>query len=79
MFDVSQLPVLDDGRWLASSMRATCCLPCIATATIRVAGATGDDDARCETVDRRASIDDLLPIFDAGLVAVVSDETAFTA
>lgn len=77
MFDVSQLPVLEDGR-LAGIVDESDLL----LAVHRDRGAFERRVAdvmttKLRTVDRRASIDDLMPIFDAGLVAVVDDEDGF--
>ena len=78
LYDVSQLPVLE-GERVCRHRRRERPAACRASRPqrIRVAGATGDDDQGCDTVDRRASIDDLLPIFESGLVAMVGDEGGF--
>ena len=77
MFDVSQLPVLEDGH-LAGIVDESDLL----LAVHRDRGAFERPlrevmTTKVRTLDHRASIDDLMPIFDAGLVAVVNDEDGF--
>jgi len=77
MFDVSQLPVLDDGHLVGIVDESDLLL-----ATYRDRGAFERRvaevmTAKVRTVDRRAGLDELMPIFDAGLVAVVDDDEGF--
>ena len=58
-------------------MSATCCWPRIASRNAFESPVRQVMTTKVRTVDRRASIDDLMPIFDAGLVAIVSDEGGF--
>jgi cystathionine beta-synthase len=77
MFDVSQLPVLEGDRLVGIVDESDLLL-----AVYRDRGAFERRVAevmtrKVRTVDHRASIDDLMPIFDAGLVAVVNDDEGF--
>jgi cystathionine beta-synthase len=77
LYDVSQLAVLD-GERLAGI---------VDEGDLLLAVQRGDDaferpvrdvmTSNIKTVDRRASIDQLMPIFEAGLVPVVKDEKGF--
>lgn len=77
MYDVSQLPVLDGGQIVgildeSDLLLATAnnpkafCQPCRGFMTTKL-----------ETVPRHARVQDLLPIFDQGKVAIVADEQGF--
>jgi cystathionine beta-synthase len=84
LHDVSQLPVLDDGSppKLVGIVDESDLL--LAAYRQRGEAAGGFErlvrdvmTSHVQTVPRTAAIDDLLPIFDAGRVAVVSDDTGF--
>ncbi len=77
MFDVSQLPVLEDGRLVGIVDESDLLLAAHRDRNAFESPVRQVMTTKVRTVDRRASIDDLLPIFDAGLVAVVSDEDGF--
>jgi cystathionine beta-synthase len=77
MFDVSQLPVLEDGRLVGIVDESDLLLAVHRDRNAFESPVRQVMTTKVRTVDRRASIDDLLPIFDAGLVAVVSDEGGF--
>jgi cystathionine beta-synthase len=77
MFEVSQLPVLDDGRLVGIVDESDLLLAVHRDRNAFESPVRQVMTTKVRTVDRRASIDDLLPIFDAGLVAVVSDEDGF--
>jgi cystathionine beta-synthase len=77
MFDVSQLPVLEDGRLVGIVDESDLLLAVHRDRNAFESPVRQVMTTKVRTVDRRASIDDLLPIFDAGLVAVVSDEDGF--
>ena len=78
LYDVSQLPVLDDAGKLVGIVDESDLL----LAAAREDGAF-DKPVRevmasnVQTVGHRAKIDDLMPIFDAGMVAVVHDDDGF--
>jgi cystathionine beta-synthase len=77
MFDVSQLPVLEDGRLVGIVDESDLLLAAHRDRNAFESPVRQVMTTKVRTVDRRASIDDLMPIFDAGLVAVVSDEDGF--
>jgi cystathionine beta-synthase len=77
MYDISQLPVLEE-RQVVGILDESDLLLAISTSPNAFLGTCGDVmTTRLTTVPRRAPIRDLLPIFDAGKVAIVSDEQGF--
>ena len=77
MFDVSQLPVLEDGRSVGILDETDLLLAVHRDRNAFEPPVRQVMTTKVRTVDRRASIDDLMPIFDAGLVAIVADEAGF--
>ena len=77
LYDVSQLAVLESGKLAGIVDESDLLL------AVQHGGANFDRPVRevmssnIRTIDRRAEIKELLPIFDAGLVAVVNDDQGF--
>jgi cystathionine beta-synthase len=77
LHDVSQLPVLD-GEKLVGIIDESDLLLKTYVQSDAFENKVGDVMTRnVQTVHRKAQIDDLLPIFDAGRVAVISDDLGF--
>jgi cystathionine beta-synthase len=77
MFDVSQLPVLDGGRVVGIVDEGDLLLAVYRDRNAFEQPVRDVMTTRVHTVDRGASIGELMPIFDAGLVAVVNDDQGF--
>jgi cystathionine beta-synthase len=77
MFDVSQLPVLDGGRVVGIVDESDLLLAVYRDRNAFERPVRDVMTTRVHTVDRGASIGELMPIFDAGLVAVVNDDQGF--
>jgi cystathionine beta-synthase len=77
MFDVSQLPVLDEGRVVGIVDESDLLLAVYRDRSAFERRVADVMTTRVRTIDRRAGLDQLMPIFDAGLVAVVSDDQGF--
>ena len=77
-YDVSQLPVLDAQGRLAGIVDESDLLLAALRSDDAFDRPVGDVmTAKVQTIDPHASIDDLLPIFDSGLVPVVADSKGF--
>lgn len=77
LHDVSQLPVLDQGRIVGLVDESDLLLAVSADPGAFQHPARRHMTARLETVSPGTRLDQLLPIFDAGRVAIVSDESGF--
>jgi cystathionine beta-synthase len=77
LYDVSQLAVLDGGKLVGIVDESDLLL------AVQKGGPNFDRPVRevmsgnIRSIDRRAAMEELLPIFDAGLVAVVNDDQGF--
>jgi cystathionine beta-synthase len=77
MYDVSQLPVIDGDALIGIIDESDLLLAAHAEDGAFEQPVRGIMTTNVQTVPRTATIDDLLPIFDAGRVAVVSDDKGF--
>ncbi len=77
LYDVSQLPVLQERRLAGIIDESDLLLAVHRNGKAFDLPVREVMTSKVQTVDRRASIDDLIPIFDAGRVAVVNDDDGF--
>jgi cystathionine beta-synthase len=77
MYDVSQLPVLEERRLVGIIDESDLLLAAHRDPQSFDRPAREVMTSKVQTIDHRASIEDLFPILDAGLVAVVNDVDGF--
>jgi len=77
LYDVSQLPVLEGKKIVGILDESDLLLAAVADAGVFQRPAREFMTTRLQTVSPRASIEELLPIFDAGRVAIVVDGRDF--
>ena len=78
LYDVSQLPVMDEDSTLVGILDETDILMAVKDDEEEFAHRVGDVMSRqLKTVAPTARLDDLIPIFDAGMVPIIADETHF--
>jgi cystathionine beta-synthase len=77
LYDLSQLPVLDDGRIVGMLDESDLLLAVSRNATAFQQPVSEVMSSRLVTVQPHAQIDSLLPVFDNGLVAIVCDGDRF--
>ncbi|XXX66025.1 pyridoxal-phosphate dependent enzyme [Sorangium sp. So ce128] len=77
LYDVSQLPVLEDGKIVGLVDESDLLLAAVDDVTRFRKAVETAMTTRLRTVDVRTPIRDLLPMFDAGLVPIVTDGDEF--
>jgi cystathionine beta-synthase len=77
LYDVSQLPVIEAGKIVGIIDESDLLLAVSKDASTFTAAVRDFMTAKLQTVSRLAKLEDLLPIFDAGHVAIVADEQGF--
>jgi cystathionine beta-synthase len=77
MYDVSQLPVIDAGRIVGILDESDLLMAVSADPTAFNRGVASCMTSKLETVPPQAPIEALTPIFDAGRVAIVADDSGF--
>ncbi|WP_437983489.1 CBS domain-containing protein [Sorangium sp. So ce117] len=77
LYDVSQLPVLEDGKIVGLLDESDLLLAAVDDASRFQQPVETAMTTRLRTVDVRTPIRDLLPMFDAGLVPIVTDGDEF--
>jgi cystathionine beta-synthase len=77
LYDVSQLPVLSGGKLVGIVDESDLLLAAHRTPDSFDRPVRDVMTSKVQTISHKAPIDELFPIFDAGLVAVVNDEQGF--
>jgi cystathionine beta-synthase len=77
IYDISQLPVLDDGRIVGMLDESDVLFAVSREAGVFCQPVRGYMTSRLETVAPDAPLESLLPIFDRGMVAIVADGERF--